>query len=121
MKTSRSLGALLAIMFTSSMLYASEVVLNGQVLSYQEKAVLEQQIGQAIMPGNYISDGDCWINLSTGANGCLSQRTVNTFSRYGSGEYNGAGDWNVWSNAAGGAVGGTSDGCVYTTFGWSNC
>jgi hypothetical protein len=42
-------------------------------------------------------------------------------SRYGSGEWNGKGDWNHWSNAAGGAVGGTGDGCIYTTFGWSNC
>ena len=31
------------------------------------------------------------------------------------------GDWNHWSNAAGGAVGGSADGCIYTTFGWSNC
>jgi|GEM_PF-2994615 len=31
------------------------------------------------------------------------------------------GSWGVQSPHAGGGVGGTSNGCVYTTFGWSNC
>lgn len=41
--------------------------------------------------------------------------------RWGSGSQYSDGSWNHYSDAAGGAVGGTSDGCIYTTFGWSNC
>lgn len=41
--------------------------------------------------------------------------------RWGSGSQYSDGSWNHYSEAAGGAVGGTSDGCIYTTFGWSNC
>ncbi len=118
-KTAASL--LLAAMVFSAPLAASGVIINGQVLSFAEKTALELQIGQTILPGNYVSDGDCWVNLSTGASGCLSSGSVNTNSRYGSGSYDNSGNWNVWSNAAGGAVGGTSDGCVYTSFGWSSC
>jgi len=44
-------------------------------------------------------------------------------SRYGGGSQYADGSWNHYSSAAGGAVGGTSDGCVYTSVagGWSNC
>jgi hypothetical protein len=121
MKKTLVTGALVSILFASSTVLASGVIINGRILSQQEKTSMEMQIGQTIVPGNYISDGDCWMNLSTGASGCLSQQSVNTYSRYGSGSYDGAGNWNVYSGAAGGAVGGTSDGCVYTSFGWSNC
>ena len=41
--------------------------------------------------------------------------------RRGSGSQYSDGSWNHYSGAAGGAVGGTSDGCIYTSFGWSNC
>ena len=121
MKKIVTVTASLAILVSAATAFASGVVLNGQVLSALEKAAMELQIGQPIPPGNYLSDGDCWVNLSTGSSGCLSQQTVDTYSRYGSGSYDAAGNWNVYSGAAGGAVGGTSDGCVYTTFGWSNC
>jgi len=44
-------------------------------------------------------------------------------SRYGSGSQYSDGSWIHSSNAAGGSVGGTSDGCIYTNVGggWSNC
>lgn len=114
------LSMLIALNMTNSV-YASGVIINGMVLSYADKIAIEKQIGTRIEPGSYLSDGDCWVNLTNGTNGCLSKTTVNRFSRYGSGERNAQGDWNHWSNAAGGGVGGTSDGCIYTTFGYSNC
>lgn len=100
---------------------ASDVIINGQLLTHAQQTALENRIGTRIVPGNYVSDGDCWANLSNGTSGCLSSGTVNNISRYGSGERSTDGSWNHWSNAAGGAVGGTSDGCVYTSFGWSSC
>jgi len=44
-------------------------------------------------------------------------------SRYGGGSQYADGSWNHYSSVAGGAVGGTADGCVYTSVagGWSNC
>ena len=105
----------------STYVAASEVIINGQLLNPAQKKVLENSIGTRIMPGNYITDGDCWLNLSNGASGCLSSGTADYSSRYGSGSRSSNGDWNHWSDAAGGAVGGTSDGCIYTTYGWSNC
>lgn len=105
----------------STYVAASEVIINGQLLSQVQKNALEKRIGTRIVSGNYITNGDCWLNLSTGASGCLSSGKSNHFSRYGSGSRSANGDWNHWSNAAGGAVGGTSDGCIYTTYGWSNC
>ncbi len=108
---------------------ASGVIINGQLLSKNELTVLEHNIGTRILPGNYLSDGDCWVNLTNGQSGCLSN-TVGSYgandtdiynSRYGSGETNSQQDWSHWSDAAGGSVGGTGDGCVYTSFGWSNC
>lgn len=113
--------ALLIGLQLSSTVSASDVIINGRLLSYAEKVALENSIGTRIAAGNYVSDGDCWANLSNGTSGCLSSSTVNSSSRYGSGERSSNGDWNHWSNAAGGAVGGTSDGCIYTTFGYSNC
>lgn len=125
MKKTTLLKALLALqiggLMMCSVAAASDVIINGKVLSYSEKSALEQQIGQKIVPGNYLSNGDCWVNLSNGSSGCLSQSSVDTFSRYGSGSYDNKGNWNVWSDAADGAVGGTSDGCIYTSYGWSNC
>ena len=53
------------------------------------------------------------------SSGCVGNASV--FSRYGSGERTSDGSWNHWSNAAGAGVGGTADGCIYTTTGWSNC
>ena len=95
-------------------------MINGQQLTSDQLAYLEQSIGSRIAPGAYLlNNNGCWVNLSTGASGCIG--SVDTHSRYGSGERTSDGSWNHWSNAAGGAVGGTSDGCVYTTFGWSNC
>lgn len=100
---------------------ASEVIINGQLLNREQITMLENSIGTRIVPGNYISNGDCWVNLSNGASGCLSNGSGDRFSRYGSGSRSANGDWNHWSDAAGGGVGGTSDGCIYTTYGWSNC
>lgn len=100
------------------------VFVNGYELSPQELYAVEAQSGTRIPPGNYIVDGQsgCWAELNSGQSGCPGQSGGGSYtSRYGSGEYNGNGDWNHWSNAAGGAVGGTGDGCIYTTFGWSNC
>lgn len=100
------------------------VFVNGYELSPQELYAVQMQSGTRIPPGNYIVDGQsgCWAELNSGQSGCPGQAGGGSYtSRYGSGEWNGNGDWNHWSNAAGGAVGGTGDGCIYTTFGWSNC
>ncbi len=100
----------------------SNVTINGQQLSWEQLQLLQQQIGSYIVPGHYLYDAasGCWYNQSNATSGCLGSGG-SYMSRYGSGSYDGSGNWNHWSNAAGGAVGGTSDGCVYTTFGWSNC
>jgi len=121
--------ALLALCSLASFALAdgySNVAINGQVLTQQQLAELEMQIGGRIAPGSYLVDmmSGCWANLSTGSSGCPSAApggSVDIDSRYGSGSRDAEGNWNHYSNAAGGAVGGTSDGCVYTTFGWSNC
>jgi hypothetical protein len=102
----------------------SNVAINGQVLSQQQLAALEMQLGTRIAPGSYMVDyrSGCWANLSTGQQGCGTGGGGNgTYtSRYGSGEWNANGDWSHYSNIAGGGVGGSGDGCVYA-FGWSNC
>lgn len=98
----------------------SNVAIDGQRLTTSQLHALEHEIGSRVMPGSYVVNAaGCWLNLSTGASGCLGERS--TFSRYGSGERTGDGSWNHWSNAAGAGVGGTADGCIYTTTGWSNC
>lgn len=100
------------------------VYINGYELSAEELYVTEQQLGARVAPGNYLYDGQsgCWMELDSGRSGCPGSAGGGSYiSRYGSGEWTGNGDWNHWSNAAGGAVGGTGDGCIYTTFGWSNC
>lgn len=97
----------------------SNVAINGQRLTVDQVRMLEMQIG-TIAPGHYlVNAAGCWLNLSTGASGCVGNASV--FSRYGSGERTSDGSWNHWSNAAGAGVGGTADGCIYTTTGWSNC
>ena len=98
----------------------SGVSINGQMLTITQLMVLQQQLGTQIPPGNYLVNfqNGCWANLSTGQSGCPG--TVDVFGRYGSGERTPNGDWSYYSNAAGGAVGGTGDGCLYA-FDWSNC
>lgn len=102
--------------------HGSSVAINGYTLTLSELRALELEIGTQVEPGNYLVNfnNGCWINLNNGASGC-STGTTDVYSRYGSGSRDSEGNWNHWSDAAGGAVGGTSDGCVYTTFGWSNC
>ncbi|MEM6710036.1 MAG: hypothetical protein AAF648_14745 [Pseudomonadota bacterium] len=101
------------------------VAINGTQLSVVQLRQLEAQIGTRIAPGNYLVNAlGCWVNLTNGTSGCLGQGgsgSSDVHSRYGSGSRDSQGNWNHWSNAAGGAVGGTGDGCVYTSFGWSNC
>ena len=103
------------------------VYINGYELTPQELYAVQVQTGTRIPPGNYIYDGrsGCWAELTSGHSECPAYAGGggggSYISRYGSGEWNANGDWNHWSNAAGGAVGGTGDGCIYTTFGWSNC
>lgn len=100
----------------------SHVAINGQRLSQEELWALQMQLGTAIAPGHYLVDErGCWMNMSSGQMGCLGDSTTHHFSRYGSGERTGDGSWNHYSNDAGMGVGGTSDGCIYTTVGWSNC
>ena len=98
------------------------VAINGTQLTVMQLRQLESQLGTRIAPGNYLVNAQgCWLNLTNGTSGCLGQGSIDVFSRHGSGSRNADGSWNHYSEAAGGAVGGTSDGCVYTTFGWSNC
>jgi hypothetical protein len=118
---SLTLPVVIALTATTSSAQSSNVSVNGQVLSVVELLELQKSIGY-IAPGNYLYDPNtsCWSNLSTGASGCLNNASGGYISRYGSGHSN-ATDWNHYSNPAGTGVGGTSDGCVYTTTGWSNC
>ena len=100
----------------------SSVAINGQRLTQVELGALERSIGARIAPGLYlVNTQGCWVNLSNGQSGCLSHQGGAYISRYGSGERSSGGTWNHWSNAAGAGVGGTDDGCIYTTVGWSNC
>jgi hypothetical protein len=130
-----SLAAVMSLcVSTAALSTGSTVFINGQQLSTQELYALQQSLGTYIAPGYYLLDGNgCWYNQTTGAQGCLSNgyngsngytdangNSVYT-SRYGSGSHDQNGNWNHWSDAADGAVGGTSDGCIYTSFGWSNC
>ncbi len=114
-----------AVMGLSPALFAddlSQVAINGQVLTVQQLRALEDSIGSRIAPGAYVVDGSgCWANLSNGTSGCLGGGITQYHSRYGSGERTSDGSWNHYSNSAGTGVGGTSDGCIYTTTGWSNC
>ncbi len=122
----RAIAAAAAFMLVSTAALAqhSAVAINGQILSQQQLATLEMQLGTRIAPGSYVVDygTGCWANLSTGQQGCGVGGGGNGAytSRYGSGERNANGDWSHYSNIAGGGVGGTGDGCVYA-FGWSNC
>ncbi|MCG8667995.1 MAG: hypothetical protein MI867_01155 [Pseudomonadales bacterium] len=102
----------------------SNVSINGYWLTWPELVNLQMHLGYQVLPGAYLynPDNTCWVNTTTGASGCIAnynQSGIYT-SRYGSGERNANGDWSHYSNAAGGGVGGTGDGCVYA-FGWSNC
>ena len=98
----------------------SEVVINGQRLTHGQLELLQTQLGAYIPPGVYLFDvTGCWMKMDTGEAGCLGG--LNADSRYGGGERTGDGSWNHWSNAADMGVGGTADGCIYTTSGWSNC
>ena len=100
----------------------SNVSINGQLLTSEQLTQLQWQLGAGVPAGHYLVDANgCWYNQTTGAGGCGAQGTVDTHSRYGSGEITSDGSWNHYSNAAGMGVGGTSDGCIYTTSGWSNC
>lgn len=115
--------------FTAQANERTFVYVNGYELTAQELYVAQQSSGTRIPPGNYLYDGQtgCWLELNSGQGGCPGNASNGNsgggsyISRYGSGEWNGNGDWNHWSDAAGGAVGGTSDGCIYTSFGYSNC
>ncbi|MEM1433162.1 MAG: hypothetical protein AAGG11_03835 [Pseudomonadota bacterium] len=123
-RPARWLSILAALLLATNVVAAdlAPVAINGTQLTVVQLRQLESQIGTRIAPGNYLVDGaGCWLNLSTGTSGCLGQGDVDVHSRYGSGSRSADGSWNHYSRAAGGAVGGTSDGCVYTTFGWSNC
>ncbi len=98
----------------------SNVIINGLALSVTQLQALETSVGGRVAAGAYILNAQgCWLNMSTGQSGCLNK--VTTYSRYGSGERTSDGSWNHYSNSAKMGVGGTSDGCIYTTSGWSNC
>jgi hypothetical protein len=117
--------ALFTLLLTCSTIILAEppVSINGKMLSPQEVAVLESRLGGRVVPGHYLYNAlnGCWYNKTNGTQGCIGQGTTNHFSRYGSGERSSDGSWSHTSRAAGGSVGGTSDGCLYTSFGWSNC
>lgn len=128
MKALVTIIAVLALSLTGAVASANQlalapVTINGSQLTFAQLRVLEAQLGGRVEPGHYMVNArGCWLNLSTGASGCIGQGSASTdvHSRHGSGSRQG-GNWNHWSNAAGGAVGGTADGCIYTTFGYSNC
>ena len=98
----------------------SSVAINGQRLSEGQLYALQMQLRTVIPPGYYLlAETGCWVNLSTGTSGCFGVTEIH--SRSGSGERTSDGSWNHYSDSAEMGVGGTSDGCIYTTTGWSNC
>ncbi|MAR90946.1 MAG: hypothetical protein SV765_06015 [Pseudomonadota bacterium] len=102
---------------------ASDVAINGVILSQKELAQLEKQLRTEILPGRYLVNvnNGCWMNLDSGAQGCVPSGQGGTYvGRGGSGEWNRNGDWSYRSNPAGMGVGGTGDGCIYAGD-WSNC
>jgi hypothetical protein len=116
-------GVLTVLLYSAGTGAQTNVYINGQQLTVEELASLQQQIGP-IAPGYYAYDynSGCWANLSNGATGCLGNSSAGIYTTpYGSGEIYDDGSWDYYSNPAGGGVGGTSDGCIYTTYGWSNC
>ena len=124
--TSPRLNNLCGIVLSLSLLLlgsaaGARVSINGYVLSAEEIRLLEARLASRIPPGDYLVDGNgCWVNLSNGLAGCPGTEAEYN-SRHGSGSTSPDGTWNHWSSAAEGAVGGTADGCIYTTNGWSNC
>ena len=100
----------------------SNVATNGYQLSYEELIALQLQLGVQIPAGNYEVDYQtgCWANLSTGQSNCGASNSEYV-GRSGSGSYDTQGNWNHYNSVSGFGVGGTSDGCIYTTSGWSNC
>ncbi len=99
----------------------SNVAINGVRLTTAQLSLLEANLGTRVQPGSYLTDANgCWVNMTTGASGCLNQ-SGDVHSRYGSGSRYSDGSWNHWSELPEMGVGGTSDGCIYTTVGWSNC
>lgn len=99
---------------------ASGVAINGVRLTEGQLYALQMQLRALIPAGSYLlAETGCWVNLSTGASGCFGAGDFH--SRYGSGERTTDGSWNHYSDAADMGVGGTADGCIYTTSGWSNC
>ncbi|MFK7916171.1 MAG: hypothetical protein AB8B93_19825 [Pseudomonadales bacterium] len=125
MRLTQAIAMLLATLTLSAAAYAngwSNVSVNGQRLNTQQLQNLERQIGSRVAPGAYLVDGKgCWVNLSDSTSGCLGARSGGYLSRHGSGARSANGDWNHYSRSAGMGVGGTGDGCIYTTTGWSNC
>lgn len=120
----KTLLAILVLLAGASMTAAanpfSGVVINGQPLNQAQLMQVQIQLGAYIPSGNYLLDASgCWLETISGASGCIGSVSVD--SRYGSGERASDGSWNHWSNSAGMGVGGTADGCLYTTSGWSNC
>ena len=105
---------------------ASNVTINGALLSQQQLITLQQQLGFKVNPGNYLVNfnNGCWMNMDNGTSGCVSNRSGGNGGTYvgpgGSGEWNQQGDWSYRSNSSGMGVGGTADGCVYAGS-WSNC
>lgn len=99
----------------------SNVSINGQHLTVPQLRALQQQLGYRVQPGNYLYNAynGCWANLSNGQSGCLGGRGGMRSNRSGSGAWDGRGNWSSWSDYGGG-VGGTSNGCIYTS-NWSNC
>lgn len=115
----------LSITNTGIALAQGPVSINGYALNAQQLQSLEIQLGTRIQPGNYLvnMNNGCWTNMSTGTSGCYSGKPGQSFSRYGSGEWDGQGNWSHYSNTTGTdgfSVGGTSDGCLYAGD-WSNC
>lgn len=94
------------------------VYVNDHELTSQELTVTQQQLGARVPPGNYLYDDQsgCWMEMNTGQSGCPGYAGGGNLggesyvSRYGSGESNGTGEWNHWSNVAGRAVDDAGDG-----------
>ncbi len=100
----------------------SNVAINGRLLTLTEAYALQQKIGTAVVPGQYLVDENtgCWYNQSTGTSGCIDNRTTSYQTTRGGGSYDNQGNWNHYDSYSRWGVGGTGDGCIYTPE-WSNC
>jgi|TARA_Y100000294_G_scaffold121755_1_gene113227 hypothetical protein len=97
---------------------------------FHSKTAIQIKASQRIHPalrcnqGSSYDGGDYGTTYQAGPNSYYdNQGNYEYNTRWAGGNQSSDGSWSHYSGLAGGSVGGTSDGCVYTSIagGWSNC